>query len=97
MASGTEFTHDFCAGIGPLQLGVVLVRLNVKITGLGNGRNGMKLKLSVPLFILAFLQNMSMLHKTSLEIYRCYDSIPLPDTMIGLHHILKEPKGLQVS
>ena len=25
MAPGTEFAHDFCAGIGPLQLGVVLV------------------------------------------------------------------------
>ena len=25
MASGTEFTHDFCSGIGQLQLGVVLV------------------------------------------------------------------------
>ena len=25
MASGTEFARDFCAGIGPLQLGVVLV------------------------------------------------------------------------
>ena len=29
MAPGTEFTRDFCAGIGPLQLGVVLVLLNV--------------------------------------------------------------------
>ena len=27
MASGTEFTRDFCAGIGPLQFGVVLVYL----------------------------------------------------------------------
>ena len=26
MAPGTEFALDFCAGIGPLQLGVVLVR-----------------------------------------------------------------------
>ena len=25
MAPGTEFAHYFCAGIGPLQLGVVLV------------------------------------------------------------------------
>ena len=25
MAPGTEFAHDFCVGIGPLQLGVVLV------------------------------------------------------------------------
>ena len=25
MATGTEFAHDFCAMIGPLQLGVVLV------------------------------------------------------------------------
>ena len=25
MAPGTEFTRNFCAGIGPLQLGVVLV------------------------------------------------------------------------
>ena len=25
MAPGTEFVRDFCAGIGPLQLGVVLV------------------------------------------------------------------------
>ena len=25
MALGTEFARDFCAGIGPLQLGVVLV------------------------------------------------------------------------
>ena len=25
MAPRTEFTRDFCAGIGPLQLGVVLV------------------------------------------------------------------------
>ena len=25
MAPGTEFARDFCAGIGPLQLGVVLV------------------------------------------------------------------------
>ena len=27
MAPGTEFARDFCAGIGPLQLGVVLVML----------------------------------------------------------------------
>ena len=27
MALGTEFARDFCAGIGPLQLGVVLVFL----------------------------------------------------------------------
>ena len=25
MSPGTEYTRDFCAGIGPLQLGVVLV------------------------------------------------------------------------
>ena len=25
MAPGTEFDRNFCAGIGPLQLGVVLV------------------------------------------------------------------------
>ena len=25
MAPGTEFAREFCAGIGPLQLGVVLV------------------------------------------------------------------------
>ena len=25
MAPGTEFARDFCVGIGPLQLGVVLV------------------------------------------------------------------------
>ena len=25
MAPGIEFSRDFCAGIGPLQLGVVLV------------------------------------------------------------------------
>ena len=25
MAPGTEFARDFCAGIGPLQFGVVLV------------------------------------------------------------------------
>ena len=25
MSPGTEFVRDFCAGIGPLQLGVVLV------------------------------------------------------------------------
>ena len=24
MAPGTEFAYDFCAGIGPLQLGIVL-------------------------------------------------------------------------
>ena len=29
MAPGTEFARDFCAGIGPLQLGVVLVSLNI--------------------------------------------------------------------
>ena len=29
MAPGTEFARDFCAGIGPLQLGVVLVLLPV--------------------------------------------------------------------
>ena len=28
MAPGTEFARDFCAGIGPLQLGVVLVSVN---------------------------------------------------------------------
>ena len=27
MAPGTEFTRDFCAGIGQLQIGVVLVFL----------------------------------------------------------------------
>ena len=25
MTPGTEFARDFCAGIGPLQLGVVLI------------------------------------------------------------------------
>ena len=30
MAPGTEFARDFCAGIGPLQLGVVLVLLLMK-------------------------------------------------------------------
>ena len=29
MAPGTEFARDFCAGIGPLQLGVVLVYLKI--------------------------------------------------------------------
>ena len=29
MAPGTEFARDFCAGIGPLQHGVVLVILLV--------------------------------------------------------------------
>ena len=28
MAPGTEFAHGFCAEIGPLQLGVVLVRIS---------------------------------------------------------------------
>ena len=28
MSPGTEFARDFCAGIGPLQLGVVLVSIN---------------------------------------------------------------------
>ena len=32
MVPGTEFTRDFCAGIGPLQLGVVLVSINFKTT-----------------------------------------------------------------
>ena len=27
MSPGTEFANDFCAGIGPLQLGVVLALL----------------------------------------------------------------------
>ena len=27
MSPGTEFARDFCAGIGPLQLGVVLVTI----------------------------------------------------------------------
>ena len=27
MSPGTEFARDFCAGIGPLQLGVVLVSI----------------------------------------------------------------------
>ena len=31
MAPGTEFARDLCAGIGPLQLGVVLV-LHIFIT-----------------------------------------------------------------
>ena len=31
MAPGTEFARDFCAGIGPLQLGVVLVSFNFNI------------------------------------------------------------------
>ena len=31
MSPGTEFGHDFCAGIGPLQLGVVLVLLIIEI------------------------------------------------------------------
>ena len=31
MAPGTEFARDFCAGIGPLQLGVVLVYLFSKL------------------------------------------------------------------
>ena len=30
-APGTKFTYDFCAGIGPLQLGVVLVFFIVSI------------------------------------------------------------------
>ena len=29
MAPGSEFARDFCAGIGPLQLGVVVVFLIV--------------------------------------------------------------------
>ena len=29
MAPGTEFARGFCAGIGPLQLGVVLVSIGV--------------------------------------------------------------------
>ena len=32
MAPGTEFAHDFCAGIGPLQLGVVLVFVAIGFT-----------------------------------------------------------------
>ena len=37
-ASGTEFPHIFCDGIGPLQLGVVLVFLMITylITGFGD-------------------------------------------------------------
>ena len=31
MAPGTEFARYFCAGIGPLQLGVVLVLLPFKL------------------------------------------------------------------
>ena len=31
MAPGTEFTRGFCAGIGPLQLGVVLVISFIKL------------------------------------------------------------------
>ena len=31
MVPGTEFARDFCAGIGPLQLGVVLVLLEFLI------------------------------------------------------------------
>ena len=31
MAPGTEFPHDFCAGISPLQLGVVLVFFIFKV------------------------------------------------------------------
>ena len=31
MSPGTEFARDFCAGIGPLQLGVVLVLLPFKL------------------------------------------------------------------
>ena len=31
MAPGTEFARDFCAGIGPLQLGVVLVLLQSEL------------------------------------------------------------------
>ena len=30
MSPGTEFARDFCAGIGPLQLGVVLVSIYFK-------------------------------------------------------------------
>ena len=33
MAPGTEFPRDFCAGIGPLQLGVVLVIYFFQLTG----------------------------------------------------------------
>ena len=29
MSPGTEFARDFCAGIGPLQLGVVLVIISI--------------------------------------------------------------------
>ena len=32
MAPGTEFARDFCAGIGPLQLGVVLVSSSICIS-----------------------------------------------------------------
>ena len=31
MAPGTEFARDFCAGIGPLQLGGVLVIIIISI------------------------------------------------------------------
>ena len=30
MALGTEFAHNFCAGISPLQLGIVLIFLFLK-------------------------------------------------------------------
>ena len=30
MAPGTEFARDFCAAIGPLQLGVVLVEYIIR-------------------------------------------------------------------
>ena len=35
MAHGTELARDFCAGIGPLQLGVVLVFVFILLTSSG--------------------------------------------------------------
>ena len=36
IAPGNEFARDFCAGIGPLQLGVVLVISKIQIANNNN-------------------------------------------------------------
>ena len=40
MAIGTEFPRILCAGIGPLQLGIVLVFLILTWQKFGNVKNG---------------------------------------------------------
>ena len=51
MAPGTELARDFCAGIGPLQLGVVLVFHMLSENTINYENNVFKMKTIRPTYL----------------------------------------------